>query len=211
MKKAMIAVAALAASGTAFAGAHESGGGNGPDWTYVDVGYWVGSSLGKNAETDGFDISGSIGFAETWHARAVYKDGEIRGGQSTFGSDVDGYAVFIGGHPELSATTDLVFEIGYFDEDIDTLDSDSEPFAGESDGYIINAGIRSMIFDNAELNATVSAVDFDANNLDGRSIRGQIGGQYYATDNLGIGATFTISDVEFEADNTARFYVRYNF
>ena len=73
MKKLMIALAALAMSGTAVAG---------PSWTYVDLGYLVGDSAQKDAETEGLGLRGSFGFANMWHVQLDLAAGETAGGKS---------------------------------------------------------------------------------------------------------------------------------
>ena len=194
MKKAMIALAALAFMGTAIAG---------PNWTYVDAGYTRASS--GEGVTDGFLLRGSIGFMEMWQARVEYVDGQIDGG-SPPGEDYDGYLLAIGAHPAVSDSTDLVLEIGLFDGDV----KDGGGTTG-TDGYSLTAGLRSMWTDNLELNAFVSTVDASVDgcgSCDSTSVVVQAGGQYLFTDNLGVGVDVANGG---GSGSVANFYVRYGF
>lgn len=197
MKKAMIAIAAMAASGAAMAG---------PSWTYIDAGYTRASS-GPD-DTEGFQLRGSVGFADLWHARAAYIDGEISGGKgsATGGADTDGYEIVLGVHPAVSDTTDLVFEIGYADADVEnTLGTAS------GDGYSLSTGLRTMWTENLEINAAISAVDADVSNCsscDSTTILVGAGGQYLFNDNVGVGVDVSNGS---GVGNAANFYVRWSF
>jgi hypothetical protein len=192
MHKSIIAVAAVAVTAVANAG---------PNWTYADIGYLRGSS--GSEDTEAYQLRGSIGFANIWHARLEYADGEIAGGAPS-GLDVDGYRISVGAHPAINDTTDFVFEIGYVDGDV----SAGGPDLG-SDGYSVSTGIRTMWTENFELNAGVSAIDLDTDNLgDSTTILVQAGGQYLFTDNVGVGVDVYNGS---GTGNLANFYVRWNF
>ena len=100
--KILIATAALAFAGTAFAGA---------PWTYVDLGYLTADS--GDERTDGLGLRGSFGFAEVWHVGLDLESVEWFGGKSKGGVDETGYSIFIGAHPALSENVDLVIDLGY--------------------------------------------------------------------------------------------------
>ena len=193
MKKSIIAAAALAAggvSGVAMAG---------PSWTYLDLGYTQGSSFGDD-DSDAFQLRGSFGI-DMWHARLEYIDGE------TFGEDYDGYRLFVGAHPALTENTDLVFELGYFD-----LDLDDGSFTDSYDGFTLGAGLRSMLTDNLELNGGFRASNGDVDGFDIDLVQVYAGGQYLFTDNVGVGVDLEIGSSDFGfGGNTANMYVRWSF
>lgn len=195
MKKAMIALAAMAVTGTAVAG---------PSWTYADFGY--NRSTSGSEDTDGYSIRGSLGFADIWHVGASWIDGEVAGGKGSGGADTDGYELTVGVHPAVSDTTDLVFEISYADADVDTAS-----VSGSGDGYALTSGLRSMWTENLEINAAVSVVDASVDgcsSCDSTSIVVGAGGQYLFTDNVGVGVDVANGGT---GGNTANFYVRWNF
>jgi hypothetical protein len=142
MKKLLLTVALMAITGTAVAG---------PEWTYADIG-WVIVDSGNDGDEDdvnGFSVGGSIAFGGNWHANLEYVDIEESG---SGGIEADGYRAAIGLHPALTADTDLVMELGYFDVDLDGpagLDN-------EADGFDVSFGVRSMITDKLELRAIIS-------------------------------------------------------
>ena len=179
MKKAMIVVASMAFSGAAVA--------EGPAWTYVDGGLIFTDSAGEDTSTGGA-ITGSFGF-DLFHVNARYLD------VSDVATDVDFSAARIGAgiHPAITDSTDLVVEIGYTDAEIDlpsgTGFSDPEP-----SGVDLQFGVRSMLADNLELNATVLFFygDTDTPGDDDLQETGlRIGGQYFFTDNFSVNASAT--------------------
>ena len=190
MKKAMIAVAALAASSAALA--------DGPGWTFVDLGYIRADSVVD--EADGFQLRGSYEFATKWHARLAYVDGE----DGSVNGDFDGYELIVGAHPAITDNTDLVWEIGLFDFEDD--------FNNSTDGYILSTGIRSMITDNTELNGMVSFSDGDADSgsisADFSEINLMLGGRYIFSDNASVGVDYTEGGI---LGDTANFYIRLDF
>jgi len=168
MKKLIIAVAAMAASGMAVAG---------PSWTYAEAGYIV----VDGDDNDGYSVAGSFGFADIWHVRADYSDVDNVAG------DTDGYELVAGIHPAISDNTDFVFEISYFDFDIGA--------AGELDGYGLEVGLRSMFTDNVELSASVGTDDQDFSaGGDNTDVSVTAGGQYYFTDNISLGVEVNVGD-----------------
>jgi hypothetical protein len=194
MKKAIIALAALAITGTAVAG---------PSWTYVDAGYARASS--GNEDTDGYSLTGSFGLNRL-HARLSILDAEIAGGKSSGGQDTDGYALAIGFHPALSDTTDLVLEVIYSDFDVDTASS-----SASGDSYALKTGVRTMWTDALELSAGVSAVNGSVsgcNACDSTDIEVNAGGQYLFTDNIGVGVDVINGG---NNGNVANFYARFSF
>jgi len=175
MKKAMIAVAALAFSGAAAA--------NGPAWTYIDAGaVFVDSG---DDQTTGGAIEGSFGL-DLFHVNGSYvlfQDVEGLGDDGEE-DDLDGFRVGVGIHPAITDSTDLVVEVGYSTFSAD--DSDADP-----DAIDLTLGVRSMITDQLELNAFVVTArgdtDTDAGDFQDAGI--SIGGQYFFTDNFSVNAS----------------------
>ncbi|MEE4184613.1 MAG: hypothetical protein V2J12_02465 [Gammaproteobacteria bacterium] len=200
MKKIILASAALALSTSAMAG---------PKWTYADLGYVVGSSVEE--DTDGYGIRGSFGFADIWHVRGGYSDFEVQGGDDKGGLDVDGFNAYVGVNPALTENTDFVFEVGYSDFDLGQNDS--------ADGISLVVGLRSMFTDNLELNAFVETssgdIDFGGGSSeDFTEVRATFGGQYFFTENVGVGVDVSVggnSSTAAVLGNSANFYARYSF
>lgn len=195
MKKAILALAVMAVSGTAAAG---------PSWTYVDAGYLRASS--GDEDTDGYQVRGSFGFADMWHVQAEYLDGESEGGKSSGGADVDGYNFVVGAHPAVNDTTDLVFDLSYFDYDADMG-------MGESsiDGYGLGTGLRTMWTDALELNAGIEVLSGDVEGAgDVTEVVVSVGGNYAFTDNVVVGVELSNGGLVQEG-NLANFFARWQF
>ena len=196
MKKAIIALAALAISSSAFAGAK---------WTYVDAGYVMGDS--GDESTDGYSIRGSFGFAEIWHIGASWGAVDYFGGNGkTNGSDSDAYSIYFGVNPALTDDIDLVVDLGYTaaEDEVGTekLDSDS---------IFLRSGPRMMIGDNFELHTYVSLGwgnqdQSGGGDTDSTDVAVEIGGAYYFNPAWSIGADVAVQD-----DNLSTLYVRWSF
>jgi hypothetical protein len=200
MNKALVTLAALTVAGSAMAAED-------PLWTYADIGYQRSSS--GSEDTEGFNLRGSIEFADKWHASLLYADGEVDGGKPS-GVDYDGYELRLGIHPALSANTDYVFEFGYFDGE----DDGGAGSVDEFDGYSLTTGIRTMWTERLELNAFVGVRSGDFGPKGGASwdfteVIVQAGGQYLFTDNIGVGVDLLNGGSL--SGNTANFYARFNF
>jgi hypothetical protein len=182
VSKALLAVAAVAVPGIVL--------GENPAWTYGQVGYYRADS-GDDA-TDGFQVKGSLGFAENFHFQAEYIDGTI----GTPGSDIDfdGYELTIGAHPSVGENTDAVLAFHYFDSTVEDIPTDLD-----SDGFGIGAGLRHMLTSNVEVNAMAwwdeGEVDLSGGgNEDFTDIRFEIGGRYLFNDNFSAGVTIDQGD-----------------
>ncbi len=192
MKKAMIAVAAMAASGTAFAGAHGASA-NDPSWTYVDAAYWTASSfeaISGVEEIDGYGLTGSYEFATKWHVQAQIGNIEADFGSSS--DEIDLWTVRIGGHPAITDTTDAVFDIGYIEWDLDG--TEIKPSA-----ITYRMGVRSNIADSLELNAFLTYLNGDldiGSNDDFSNWAPSIGAQYNITENGAINVSYSWNDTE---------------
>jgi hypothetical protein len=209
MKKVLLTAAALALSTSAIAG---------PSWTYGDVSYIRGDS--GDQDTEGYGVRGSFGFADKWHVRGEFKDGEVEGGSNpTGGADDDAYNLVVGIHPAITDSTDFVFELSYFDGSVDSFQFDSNINSGrevgeDADGYGLTIGLRSMIADNLEVNGFVTSISGDEKvwsgsefgSSDFTEIEVTVGGQYFFTDNIGLGVDVNVGD-----GDSANFYARYSF
>ncbi len=195
MKKAMIAVAAMAATGTATAG---------PACTYADLGY-VESSNFSDQDTDGYDLSGSLGIGEMWHLQGSWGNQERDNG-----AEVDVYELRAGVHPAITDNTDFVADIGYTKWDIDGANQ-------KPDAYDIRIGVRSMLADNFEVNATLAAQsgDLDDNaSTDFTNLIPTVGGQYFFTDNVSVSLEYSwggTQETVLGSSDAARFGVRWSF
>ena len=203
MKKLMIAVAALAISGTAVAG---------PSWTYVDLGAVIGDSSTKDAETQGVALRGSFGFGNLWHAQLELAQGETNGGKSNLngnGSDNFIYAIRGGIHPAITDNTDFVLDLGYTDiEDEFAFGAGNSATKENITALDIKTGVRSNV-GPLELRAFVSLgfVDGEANNAEGRDVSYMVGGQYNFSDAWSVGADVNLA----ERGDLMDLYVRWSF
>ena len=207
MKKLMIAMAAMGLSSVAMAG---------PSWTYVDLGYAQGSSAEEAGleSVDGYDLTGSFGFAGIWHINGTYGTISVDNGSSDV--DIDFYRIGAGVHPAITDSTDFVAEIGYTGWEVDV------PNGPEPDAIDLTLGVRSMVTDQFELNGFLAtqiassdgALD-GGNNDDATLFSPSLGGQYFFTDNISVNVSYTWNDVQSTLtslnSDTARFGVRWSF
>ncbi len=192
MKNVILTLAALALSGTAMAG---------PSWTYVDLGYVVGDSDGKNNDVDGFSARGSMGW-QIWHVQLDYVDVDF----DEFDGSIDGYDFRIGLHPAATDNTDFVLDLGY--GTLSLSESGSSDY--DVDVLTLRTGTRTNVGDNLELRAfvTLQSLDGDASDDEGVEIGYQVGAQYNFSDAWSVGA-----DAQFNGafDDLANIYVRWSF
>jgi hypothetical protein len=197
MKKLIFLVAAMALSSVAMAG---------PSWTYVDAGYVLGDSNDNEfttGDTDGYSATGSLEFFNIFHAGLGYGSIDFQDNTS------DRAGIVLGIHPAITDSTDVYAEIGYTDIDNDTGFEDG-------DALSIGTGVRTMIADKLELSAGISYTDVDIDNTESTTDMGfNAGGQYFFTDNLGLGVQWTQTDVvdtdDYGQVDLVRLYVRWSF
>ena len=146
-------------------------------YSFVDLG-WVQTDIdGVSSKADGFAIRGSAGFAENYFVFAEYSS------QSVSGIDLDITAVGLGGHYGLSDNLDLVGRAGWF-----KAKASGSGGSFDDDGYLVSAGLRGQIGDNFELEGSVIYTDLGGANGDDTSVA--VGGRYYFTRNLALGAEY---------------------
>jgi hypothetical protein len=158
-------------------------------WTYLEVGYAKqdGNDL---LETDGFQVKGSIGFLNQWHAQVEYTDGDMDSDME-LDADFDGYRLVVGAHPQLTEKTQLVADLQYFDYD---LEEDNSSWDASTDGYGIGLGLRHSLSDKFELMAQVWYVDAEvdypgSDDFDYNDTLVELGGRYNWTPNFSTGVT----------------------
>jgi hypothetical protein len=194
MRKALIALAAMAVSTGAIAG---------PAWTYVDLGVAIGNSSNAGEDTQAYSLRGSFGFANIWHVQAAFASGESDGGKGTTGGDdTTGYLIRGGLHPAVSDNTDFVLDIGYLsNEDDDGSTTEKAKI------YQLRTGVRADV-GKLELRSFVTwdFVDPDDGEKQ-RELGYKVGGQFNFSDAWSVGLdTDILGD-----DNLSNLYVRWSF
>ena len=163
-------------------------------WTEVGLGY---NRVDAGDESvDAFDIKGSIGFANLFHAQFSYLDGS-EGGSN--GIDFDGYEIRAGVHPTVGEKTQAVVDLIYFDYSADPDFCPSCDFS--EDGWGLGFGIRHQMGDQFEARAQIDYFDgsFDCNGCtssDFNNTTYSFGGRYYWMPNLFTGVTITLNGLE---------------
>jgi hypothetical protein len=146
-------------------------------YSFIDLGYIAADIDGASSNPDGFALRGSVGFAEQFFAFAAYSK------LSASGVDVDQTTVGLGGHYGLSDNLDLVGRAGWLNAD------GSGPGGSLSDdGYVLSAGLRGRVGTSVELEAGVAYADFGGSIGDDTSFA--VGGRYYFTRNIAVGAEY---------------------
>ncbi len=202
MKKAIIALAAMGLSSAAMAG---------PSWTYVDGAYIVSSSF-NDQDIDGYQLEGSLGLFNIWHIAGTYGSADDDGAGL---GEIDSYYNVRGGvHPAITDSTDFVAEIGYTQWDLKNGPADGQ----KPTAYDLTVGVRSMVADDFELNAFLSAqsgdLDGSGGNDDFTNLAPSVGGQYFFLDHFSVNVSYTWNDIQSAAvgsSDTAQFGVRWSF
>jgi len=146
-------------------------------YSNIDLGYVSTDIDGTNLDPDGFGVRGSIGFAEHYFGFAEYSR------QSVSGIDLDQTAVGLGGHYGLADNIDLVGRVGWFKAKVSGGGASIS-----DDGYLASAGLRGKVGDKVELEGSLVYTDLGGNS--GSSTAGVVGGRYYFTDTLALGAEY---------------------
>lgn len=126
-------------------------------WTYVQGSYIKGDG-DDFFESDAWELTGSLALSEIWHTQLSYLDGDS---ESDFFEDAefDGYQVSVGVHPQITANTQFIADILYFDYDAEESNGDDD--SAESDGFGFDVGLRHSIAERAEAWAKVVYVEGD--------------------------------------------------
>jgi hypothetical protein len=196
MKKALVALAAMAISTGAIAG---------PSWTYVDLGVAIGNSDDDGEDTQAYALRGSFGFANIWHIQADIASGEEDGGKSNSiagGFDVTRYVIRGGLHPAVSDNADFVLDIAYASTE---AENDAGKIKGKS--YNLRTGVRADV-GKLELRSFVTWDFVDPDDGEkGRELGYKVGGQYNFSDAWSVGLDTDILGEE----NLSNLYVRWSF
>ena len=128
---------------------------------------------GGNLDGDGFGIAGSFEIGDQLHLFAGYRNFDF-----DFGADLDEWTAGLGWHPELTDTTDLVFELGYV-----SAEAAAFGFSASDDGFRASLGVRSMLSPQFELAGGLNYTD--VGDGDDTSISAE--GWYNLNESLAIG------------------------
>lgn len=157
-----------------------------PRYTYAEVGYLNADFDDIDEDGDGFGIGGSFAVHPNVHLVADYQDIDLDGN-----ADANALSLGVGGNYALRPGLDLVGRLRWINQEIEV-----GPFDEDEDGYGVEAGLRTMINAQLELNGFVKYVDID--DEDDTSL--VIGALYDVVPNLALGG-----DIEFSDDYTAFF------
>jgi hypothetical protein len=151
----------------------------GPTYNYIDVGY-LSVNVDDGPTLDGFGATGSFALTESFHVVAGYS--EVSDSPWTVNSG----GVALGWNYSLNDITDFVARAGweYGRVKLSGFGSDDD------NGWSVEAGVRSMLSPQFELNGFISHVDI----FDGDEQALSVGGVYYFTPSIGVGASVTLSD-----------------
>lgn len=147
-------------------------------------------------ESDGFGLQGAYGFAENFYvfAGASRESVDVSG----FGDlDVDTVQVGAGFHTPIGDRTDFVGELAYVHAEAELAGVDDS-----EDGWAASVGVRHWLAERFEVDGSITHVD-----LDDSDTGFGFGGQFYATEKLSIGASYTV----FDDTDTIALGVRFNF
>ena len=189
-------------------------------WTYAEIGY--NDVDGDDTfETKAFDIKGSIGFGDLWHASLQYIDGDTDSNTTDEDGDFDGFNIAIGAHPQITPDTQLVGEVSYYD-----LDADGGEGGGGGDlnvdGFGLAVGLRHSLTDAIELSGKINWVhgNYDVSgafggDIDYHDTSVEFGGRYNWTSNISTGLTVGINGAGatgvVDSGDVIRFDVRWSF
>lgn len=151
-------------------------------YTNFGVGIVDGDIFGRGA--DGFDLRGSFGFLDNFHAYASFQTLDTRiniPGVGVIDADVDRFDIGGGYHRELVQDLDFVATFGIVDFDNGN---------GSSDGIQASAGVRGSLDNYIEY--SVEAVYENLDDIDSDTGL-QLGARYYLTRFNSVG--LTIRDV----------------
>ena len=182
MRKSLTLVAALLASTTSLTALAA----NSPDWKFVEAGYTkMDIDDNESFEPDGFTVNGKYLLNNN-----IYLNGEYSSFEEG-GFDFDMLTLGAGYRLPVNATTDAYFGVNF--ERIDNNVDDET-------GYSVNAGLRSMITEQVELNGEVGYFD-----IDDSEVTFKVGANYYITPQWAVGASYEVIDDLDIMQVTARF------
>jgi len=173
-----------------------------PKWDFIQASYttieideadWI--------DLSGFGISGSKLINENLFIAASYNN--VSDSFHGFKVDITNLSAGIGYRHGLTATTDFYGIASIIAQDVDTY-YDGEGDDGDDDtGYMLTAGVRSMLTDNFELSGSVAYGDI----FDESDTSFALNAFYHFNANLSVGASYAIAD----DTDTLGASVRYSF
>jgi hypothetical protein len=151
----------------------------GPTYNYIDAAY-LSVDVDNGPTLDGFGIAGSFALTESFHVVAGYAELS----KSPF--TVSDGSLALGWNHSLNDITDFVARAGweYGRVKLSGFGSDDD------NGWSVEVGLRSMLTPQFELNGFISHVDI----FDGDDQIVSVGGVYYFTPSIGLGAGVSLSD-----------------
>lgn len=148
----------------------------GPGYTYVGAGYGVIDPDGAD-DLDGFTLEGSVAVHENIHLLAEFVEGEDGA------IELDRTRIAAGYNMPLNSATDFVARGGWSFVNIDV-----GPFSDSDDAFYAQAGVRSMVTPELELNGFLGYDDLE------EEVGIELGGVYNFTPNFGATAGYSYSD-----------------
>lgn len=215
--KILVAVAAIAFTGAAFAGA---------PWTYIDLGVNAadssaisgGSTSTNDDRTTGASIRGSFGFANVWHAGLNVEANEWNGGKGKPGGvDETAYDIWVGVHPAMGDKVDLVLDLGYASSEFEVTGTKDDVTA-----LYLRTGPRALIA-NEKLELfgylTLAAGEnklFNSSGTDWTGVGYTVGGQFYFTPAVSLGAEVEVNGAaspatEVTSADQLKIFLRWSF
>ena len=221
---ALLSAAALLAAGGVSAGGMDNG--SDISWTYGQVGFVKpdGSSssngVGGGLSGNGYDVAGSIGITEHWHAGASWTSVNLlndNGGDGT----AERWQISGGWNAGLSTNSQAYIDLGYLNRKIKKKDSNvsGNIDGGEGHGVRLTAGVRYKPAPSVEVGAAVRydqihvAHEFrpDSNDHD-TSLN--LSGQYFIFPAWSLGAAVDLSGGGAQGNgggDTFNVFTRYSF
>lgn len=146
-----LAVAAGLLAGAGFAVADDSSGG--PTYTYAELGY-LNLDIDDGGSLDGFRLGGSFAVNPQFHILAEYLD------LCESGLSIDTTVLAAGFNMPLAGATDLVARVGWVHAGAEVdLDPPLGSLSDSDNGWMAQAGLRSMLTPQLELNGFVTHTD----------------------------------------------------
>ncbi|RUO81232.1 porin [Idiomarina tyrosinivorans] len=177
MKKSMIALSLMLASGAAAA--------QSPDWNKVDVTYLDTelSAGGSDASFNGFGVNGSFSFSDHWIAFGNYKTVDKNVNDANL--QLDMLSASIGYYHSVTDNTDIFATVSA--ERLDVSGSSGDLSSSEAEnGAGAGIGFRTMLTPSFELGGKVDYLNIDSDNV----FRTQVKAFYYFTKHVAIGVGY---------------------
>ncbi len=150
-------------------------------YSYIDLNY-TDANLDGGPSGDGFNLRGSVSFAENFFAFADYSTLDFPAG-----IDVDLYSLGLGGRLNISEKLDLVGRVGYAKAEADA----GGGLSADDSGYLVSAGLRGQVVEDFELEGHAIYTDF-GNGADDTALA--LGARYFFTPQFAVGAEYQVSD-----------------